>query len=368
MQNSSVGPILDKASIEVSSALVFEVLKRLNNSSVLSLSFFRWAEKQSGFKYTTDSYNLLVESLGKAKQFRLIWVTVFDMKEKGVLTKDTFSLIARRYARARKADGVIDTFVKMEKYGFEMELSDFNRLMYVLIKANQVTKAQEVFDQMRNRRIVPNTKSYTILLEGWRHEKNLLKLDEGYREMKVEGFEPDAWNEKRLQEAVRFFELSKASGFPPEAPTYNALVGDFCSSGRFHDVDRILDEMRKCGEMSSDEVCEPTLSTYEVVMRMFCNEERVDMAIKIWDEMKEKGVLPGMHMFSMLINSLCHEDKVDEACKYFQEMLNLGIRPREASFRILKRSLLYKGRKDTVVHLDRQIEKLRKGRTSSMRQ
>ncbi|KAJ4829358.1 hypothetical protein Tsubulata_024238 [Turnera subulata] len=80
--NYSPEPPVVEASIEVSSALVFEVLTRLSNSSVLAPSFFRWGEKQTGFEYATDSYNLLVESLGKAKQFRLIWVTVHEMKEK----------------------------------------------------------------------------------------------------------------------------------------------------------------------------------------------------------------------------------------------------------------------------------------------
>ncbi|KAF9600149.1 hypothetical protein IFM89_004760 [Coptis chinensis] len=36
--------------------------------------------------------------------------------------------------------------------------------------------------------------------------------------------------EKRLNEAIDFFEQSKISGFVPELPTYNALVGVYCWS------------------------------------------------------------------------------------------------------------------------------------------
>ena len=65
--------------------------------------------------------------------------------------------------------------------------------------------------------------------------------------------------------------------------------------------------------MNSEEGCEPTVSTYEIIVRMFCKMDKVDRAIKIWDQMKAKGILPGMHMFSIVISSLCHENKLDTA-------------------------------------------------------
>ena len=84
------------------------------------------------------------------------------------------------------------------------------------------------------------------------------------------------------------------------------------------------------------------------------------MAIRVWDQMKAKGVLPGMHMFSTLINSLCRENKLDDACKYFQEMLDKGIRPPAPMFSNLKQALIDDGRKDTALILAQKIDKLRK--------
>ena len=84
------------------------------------------------------------------------------------------------------------------------------------------------------------------------------------------------------------------------------------------------------------------------------------MAVQVWAQMKGKGVLPGMHMFSDLINSLCHEYKLGHACKYFQEMLDAGIRPPAKMFSNLKQALLDQGKKDTALYLSRKIDKLRK--------
>ncbi|KAJ6324369.1 hypothetical protein OIU76_011634 [Salix suchowensis] len=302
--------------MEVSPSLVLEALKKLSNAGALALSFFRWAEKRKGFQYNTESYHALIESLGKIKQFNVIWNFVTDMKQKGLLNKETFALISRRYARARKVKEAVEAFMKMEKFGFKIESSDINRLLDTLCKSRQ------------------------------------------------------------------------ASGFVPEGPTYNAVVGAYCWSERMHDVQRTIDEMRKGGvgpsartydiilhhliragktkiaysvfQKMSCEGCEPSVSTYEIIVRMFCNEDRVDMAIKVWDQMKTRGILPIMHMFSTLINTLCHEGKLDEACLYFQEMLDVGIRPPAQLFSNLKQNLLDQGKKDTVVSFERKLDKLRK--------
>ncbi|XP_039812261.1 pentatricopeptide repeat-containing protein At5g15010, mitochondrial-like [Panicum virgatum] len=67
---------LDALRVTVSPELVAEVLKNLSNAGMLALAFFRWAEKQEGFRYTAESFHNLIEALGKIKQFRLVWSLV----------------------------------------------------------------------------------------------------------------------------------------------------------------------------------------------------------------------------------------------------------------------------------------------------
>lgn len=192
-----------------------------------------------------------------------------------------------------------------------------------------------------------------------------------------------------MDEALEFFEVSKASGFVPEAPTYNAVVGAYCWSLRMDDAYRMVGEMKKCGigpnsrtfdiilhhlikgrrveeacsvfqRMSGQFGCEASVTTYEIMVRMLCNEERLDMAVAVWDEMKGKGILPGMHLFSTLVCALCHESKLDEACKYFQEMLDVGIRPPAKMFSTLKEALVDARMEHIAMHFAMKIDKLRK--------
>ncbi|XP_039040576.1 pentatricopeptide repeat-containing protein At1g71060, mitochondrial-like [Hibiscus syriacus] len=359
---SNADELLENASIEVSPSLVAEVLKRLSNAGVIALSFFTWAEKQKGFKYDTESYNALIEALGKIKQFKLLWSLVNDMKSRKLLNKDTFALISRRYARARKVEEAIAAFERMEEFGFKLEASDFNRLIDVLCKSRQVEKANKVFDKMKKRRFVPDIKSYTILLEGWGKEHNLLKLDEVYREMKGEGFEPDVvtygilisayckakkynaaielfhemavknckptphvyctlinglGSEKRLSEALEFFERFKSCGFTPDTPTYNSIVGAYCYSMRIDDAFRVIDEMRT-------NLVGPNSRTYDIILHHLIRAGRTKEAYSVFQKMSSE---PTVSTYEIIVRMFCNENKVNIAMQVWDQMKAKGVLP-----------------------------------------
>ncbi|KAJ8770286.1 hypothetical protein K2173_012756 [Erythroxylum novogranatense] len=357
--------LLDQASVEVSPTLVSQVLKRLSNAGVLALSFFKWAEKQQGFKYSTDSYDGLIESLAKIKQFNLIWTLVDDMKRKGLLTKTTFALISRRYARARKVKEAINAFEKMEVFGLKIESSDCNRLIDILCKSRQAEKAQEVFDRMKKK--------------GWGQERDISKLNEVFREMKDEGFEPDVvtygilvnayckarkyddakklfhemeasnckpnayifctlinglGSEKRLNDALEFFERSKASGFAMGVPTYNAVVSAYCWSNKMDDAYKMIEEMRKCG-------IGPNSRTYDIILHHLIKAGRTTEAYSAFQKMS-------------------HIEVVNQRLRVFSGDAGCGIRPPGLMFSNLKQALVDNGKKDTALLLAKKIYNLRR--------
>ncbi|KAL8137549.1 hypothetical protein V2J09_003550 [Rumex salicifolius] len=376
----SSNPVIETAlvnltiEIEVSPDLVLEVLKRLTNAGVLALAFFRWAEKQKGFKHTTDCYNALIDSLGKIKQFNLIWVLVESMKGKDLLTKDTFMLIIRRYARAKKGTEAVQAFKKMETFGLKPDLSDSNRFLDTLCKSRQVKKAQEVFDKMSQRGFSPDNKTYSILLQGWGQERDLSKLDEVYNQMKSEGFEPDTvaygilmnayckgqridiavemfhemqskncelspliyctlihgfGSAKRLGEALKLFEMSKASGVMTEAPTYNAVVGSYCWSLKFDDAYKTIDEMRAAD-------VGPNSRTYDIILHHLIKAQRLDEACEVFRRMRnEKGCQPILSTYEIMLRMFCNKGEMRKAVNLWNQMKSQGILPNMHMFSTL---------------------------------
>ncbi|KVH97593.1 pentatricopeptide repeat-containing protein At1g71060, mitochondrial [Cynara cardunculus var. scolymus] len=363
---SQLESLLNSTQIELSPSLVVEVLKKLSNAGVFALFFFRWAEKQSGFKHTSDTYDALIEALGKIKQFKVIWSLVNDMKIKGVLGKGTFALISRRYARAKKVKEALEAFEKMEKFGLKPELRDYNRFLDTLCKSRQVESAHQLFDKMKNRNFKPDTKSYTILLEGWGQELNLLKLDEVYREMKADGFEPDVvaygiiinayckskkydlainklnemrsknldptphiycslinglGSEKRLSESLMFFEASKSCGHPPETPTYNAIVGSYCWSMQINDAFRVIEEMRECR-------IGPNSRTFDIILHHLIKGRRTKEAYNVFRQMRDEfGCEPSVSTYEIMVRMFCNEGRFDMATSVWEEMKDHGVLP-----------------------------------------
>lgn len=384
--DSQVKASLDRAAVTVSPALVTEVLKRLSNAGALALSFFRWAEKQKGFQYNTQSYNALIEALGKIKQFTIAWALVGDMQRRGLLTKDTFALISRRYARARKAKDAVEAFERMEKFGLRYESADFNRLIDILCKSRSVAKAQEVFDSMKkSKRFQLDVKSYTMLLEGWGQERNLVRVMEVYREMKDEGFEPDVvtygiiihvyckerkyddavklfdemlergcqptshiyctlingmGTDKRLTEAIRFFERMKASGLAPDMPTYNALVAAYCWSEKIGDAYRVIEEIRNLG-------VGPNSRTYEIILHHLIRARKTKEAYALFQRMSSEGeAAPILSTYDIVVRMFCNEDRVDMALRVWEQMKAHGILPGMHMFSTLIVSLCDDNRLD----------------------
>ncbi|KAK9107023.1 hypothetical protein Syun_023034 [Stephania yunnanensis] len=370
LSNSSgfqgIDQFVDGSGLKVSSKLVEQVLKKLSNAGALALSFFRWAEKRPEFKPTSECYNALIDGLGKIKQFKLIWKLVSDMRSRGLVSRDTFGLIIRRYARARKVKEAVEAFESMERFGFKPELPDFNRLIDTLSKSRQVKKAHQVFDEMKNKRFVPDLKSYTILLEGWGQEQNIVMVKEIYREMRDDGFEPDVvtygiminafckskkfdeaialfremeatkceptqhvyctlinglGSENRLSEALEFFERSKSSGLVPEVPTYNAVVGSYCWAKRFDDAYRVVDEMRKTG-------FGPNSRTFDIILHHLIRARRTKQVYFIFQKMRsEFKCEPTISTYTIMVNMFCKEERVDMALKMWEQMKASGILP-----------------------------------------
>ncbi|KAM7529591.1 hypothetical protein LguiB_033001 [Lonicera macranthoides] len=65
------------------------MLKRFSKEGIPAFGFFKWAKLQTGFKHSPDSYNLMVDSLGKSRKFALMWEIVEEMHKLGRM-KDGF--------------------------------------------------------------------------------------------------------------------------------------------------------------------------------------------------------------------------------------------------------------------------------------
>ncbi|KAL2225964.1 UNVERIFIED_CONTAM: Pentatricopeptide repeat-containing protein, mitochondrial [Sesamum indicum] len=316
---------LDQSGIRVSEDVVEQVLAKFENAGMLAHRFFEWAGKQRNYVHSIRAYHIMIESLAKIRQYEIMWDLVNSMRTKGILNIETFCIIMRKYARAQKVNEAVYTFNIMKKYDVPPNLAAFNGLLSALCKSKNVGKAQEIFDAMNNQ-FCPDSKTYSILLEGWGRAPNLPKARAIFREM-------------------------VDSGCNPDIVTYGIMVDILCKAGRTHEAVDVINEMEFSG-------CQPTSFIYSVLIHTYGIENRIEDAIDTFLQMEQNGVEPDVAVYNALISAFCKVNKFQNAYKVVDDMDKKGVRPNSRTCNILINGLIGRGETDEAFKVFRRMTKV----------
>ncbi|KAJ0978834.1 hypothetical protein J5N97_014308 [Dioscorea zingiberensis] len=292
--HETVGLALDACSVKVSKSLVDKILRRFNNDWVPAFGFFKWVDSRPEYgKHSPGSYDMMVDILGKCKQFELMWQLVDGMMQCGRLVSlSTMTKVIRRLAGARRWDDAIETFHDLELFGVKKDCLAMNVLLDSLCKERNVNYARDVFLMLRSQ-IPPNASSFNILIHGWCKAG---KLDEAKQTIK---------------------EMSDF-GFTPCVISYTNMIEAYCIKKDFESVDAILAEMRCQG-------CLPNVVTYTIIMHSLGKANRIQEALQVCDKMGRDGCVPDTSFYNSLIFILSRAGRLADANHLYEEMCKDGI-------------------------------------------
>ncbi|XP_031476835.1 pentatricopeptide repeat-containing protein At3g22670, mitochondrial-like [Nymphaea colorata] len=294
---------LDGCGIDISKELVDRVLKRFSNDWKSALSFFRWVGSQRNYSHDADSYNAMVDILGKMKQFDEMWDLVEEMNQQsGFISLVTMSKIMRRYAGVRKWRRAVDAFNEMERFGLKKDTAAMNVLLDTLCKERRVERAREVFLELKSK-IQPDAHTFNILIHGW-------------------------CKAQRLDEAEWTMEEMGRHGFRPCVVSYTSIVEEYCRMKNFQKVDSLLDEMQAKG-------CPPNVVTYTIVMHALGKAKETDSALQIFERMKRNGCSPDTSFFNSLLYIMGRAGRQEDARRVLDEMINSGNSPNITTYNTL---------------------------------
>ncbi|CAA7013435.1 unnamed protein product [Microthlaspi erraticum] len=313
---------LDQSGLRVTQEVAEEVLNRFRNAGLLAYRFFQWSEKQRHYEHSVRAYHVMIESTAKIKQYKLMWDLINSMRKKKLLNVETFCIVMRKYARAQRVEEAVYAFNVMEKYDLPPNLVAFNGLLSALCKSKNVRKAEEIFEKMRDR-FVPDSKTYSILLEGWGKEPNLPKAREVFREMIDAGCDPDI-------------------------VTYSIMVDVLCKAGR---VDEALGIVRSM----DTRVCKPSTFIYSVLVHTYGSENRLEEAVDTFLEMERSGVRGDVAVFNSLIGAFCKANRMKNVYRVLREMKSKEVTPNSKSCNIILRHLIDCGERDEAFDVFRKM-------------
>ncbi|KAL3528922.1 hypothetical protein ACH5RR_008244 [Cinchona calisaya] len=387
-------PTTPQNSLDFNPTTVLETLSSYSNDWKRALEFFNWVEIQCGFRHTTETYNRIIDILGKFFEFDIAWNLIEKMRKScsfSFTNRTTFRILFKRYVSAHLVKEAISTFDRMEEFGLKDDVS-FSNLIDALCEYKHVIEAEELcFGKDKNcGEIKLDTKIYNIVLRGWfkigwwrkcrefweemdrrgvvkdLHSYSIYmdiqcksgkpwKAVKLFKEMKKKGIKLDVVAYNTVIRAIGISEGVDVSvkvylemielGFEPNVVTYNTILKLFCENGRYKEAYKFLNEMSKKG-------CEPSVKTYHC---FFGCLQKPGQILKLFDRMIETGVQPTMDTYVMLMRKFGRWGFLRPVLLVWKKMEELGVSPDEFAYNALIDTLVQKGMVDMARKYDEEM-------------
>ncbi|XP_074320920.1 pentatricopeptide repeat-containing protein At2g13420, mitochondrial-like [Silene latifolia] len=312
-----------------STILLHQTLLRLSHLSKIALAFFNYSlsTPHSSSAIDVTSFDILIDILGKVRQFDVAWQLIFSMPENQTLNlkprNSTFLILIRRLIAAGLTRQAIRAFDDMP--GFtecEGSVSDCVYVMDTLCKYGYVKIAMELFNKWRKTGFEFDVKGYTVLMSGW---------------CKI----------RRVDMAERLLREMEESGIEVNVVSYNVLLDGICRKSSLHPderfegvvraADKVFDEMRKRG-------IEPDVTSHSIVLHVCSRAHRPHLCLDRLETMKEKGICPSVVTYTSVVKCLSSCGMLEEAERILNEMVTSGVTPSAVTYNCFFKEL--RGRKD----------------------
>ncbi|KAJ7971346.1 Pentatricopeptide repeat [Quillaja saponaria] len=386
MEWSLMQGILEKGTVHFTPELVVEILHSCNMHGNAMLQFFSWVGKQTGYRHTTETYNMAIKIAGSAKDFKHMRNLFYEMRRKGYsITSDTWTIMILLYGRTGLTEMALNTFEEMKTSGYNPIGSTYKYLIVSLCgrKGRKVDEAAKIFHEMVRAGYIPDKDlletylgcmcevgklsdarrctdslhklGYTIplsqslyiraLCRAGRLEEALALVDEiGTERSTLDQFICGSLvhgllRKGQLEEALAKMDSMKKAGITLTVHVYTSLMVHYFKEKQIERVVETFQEMQQEG-------CEPTIVTYSALIRGYMNMGRIVDAWNIFYRMKLKGPFPDFKTYSMFITCLCKVGRSEEALHLIPEMMDCGIVPSNINFRTVFYGLNREGKQN----------------------
>lgn len=285
--------------------------------------------KRYKFKAGVDTFNCLLDNLGRARLGKEAQALFDKLKEKFSPDLRTYTVLVNGWCRVKNLMEAGRVWNEMIDKGFQPDVVAYNTMLEGLLKGKRRSDAIKLIEVMKAKGPSPNVRSYTILIRDFCKQAKMKEAVEYFDEMLDSGYPPDVatytclitgfGNQKKMDKVYGLLKEMKEKGCPPDGHTYNALIKLTTTRQMPDDAVRIYKKMIHSG-------IQPTIHTYNMMMKSFFQTRNYEMGCAVWDEMGRKGCCPDDNSYIVFIGGLIRHGRSEEACKYLEEMIEKGMK------------------------------------------
>ncbi|KAI4378890.1 hypothetical protein MLD38_016312 [Melastoma candidum] len=357
---------MQEAGISIGSPSRVQKLIASQSDPLLAKEILDFASRQPNFRPTNASYRIVIRKLAASEHFSLIDNMLLRLKSEGYSApRSLFSTLIKAYAGAGFPDKVLDTFYVMLKFDYKPLPKHLNGILEALISRREyIRPAFDLFKDAHKHGVLPNTKSYNLLMDAFCSNGNLSVAYSLFNYMFKRDVVPNVESYRILMQglcrrsqvgtAVNLLEDMLNKGYVPDRLSYTTLLNALCRKKKLKEAYKLLCRMKVKG-------CNPDIIHYNTVILGFCREGRADDACKVIEDMPSNGCLPDLVSYRTLVGGLCDLGLLDKADRYLVEMLSKGLSPHPSVSHGLVKGLCKVGKIDRACELLEQL--LRHGET-----
>ncbi|CAK8541114.1 unnamed protein product [Lathyrus sativus] len=310
--------------IPPSQNLVNRLLCRYKDDWKSALGIFKWASSHAHFKHSQESYDMMIDILGRTKVMGKMREILEEMRQESLVTLNTIAKVMRRFVGAKQWKDAVRIFDDLQFLGLEKNTESMNVLLDTLCKEKFVEQAREIYLELK-RHIAPNAHTFNILIHGW---------------CKI----------RRVEEALWTIQEMKGYGCRPCVISYSTIIQCYCQDQNFDRVYELLDEMQA-------QNCSPNVVTYTTIMCAMAKAEKIDEALQVVDRMSSTGCRPDTLFYNSFIYTLGRGGRIDDAMHVFKVVMpKAGVTPNTSTYNSLISMFCYYAQEDRAFGILKEME------------
>ncbi|KAJ1382731.1 Tetratricopeptide-like helical domain superfamily [Sesbania bispinosa] len=342
----------------------------------------------------------------------------------------SYNVLINGFCKQGRLDEAVSFLQLIERDGYDLQLNGYSSLIDGLFRARRYNEAHLVYTRMIKEGIMPDVVLYTIMIRGLTKEGRVGEAVNMLDEMTQSGLIPDAYcynavisdfcdiglldrarslhleisehdgfhntcthtiiirdmcKRGMVREAQEIFNQMENLGCFPSVVTFNALINGLCKAGKLQEAnllfykmeigrspslffrlsqgsDRVFDSVSLQKKM--EQMCEagqilnaykfltqladrgvvPDIMTYNILINGFCKAGNISGAFKLFKDLQLKGLSPDSVTYGTLIDGLYRVDREEDAFKIHEHMLKHGCKPSFSVYRVLMTWLCRNGK------------------------
>ncbi|KAJ4841968.1 hypothetical protein Tsubulata_020126 [Turnera subulata] len=316
----------------------------------------------AGKKFGTEEFNVLLRAFCTQREMKEARSVFQKMHHRFDPDVKTMNILLLGFKESGDVTAMELFYHEMVRRGFSPNTYSYSIRIDAYCKKGHFGDALRLFEEMEMlHNCLPTLQIITTLIHGAGVARNKVKARQLFDEIPERKLSPDtgAYNAlisslvrcRDVQSAMRVMDEMEEKGVDHDSVTYHTIFSGLIKSGSFEGVCELYRRM-----IARNFV--PKTRTTVMLMKLFCMNTQVDLGLDLWDYLVEKGYCPHAHALDLLVTALCSRGRLQEAFRCCKEFLERGMHIHEALFRMMERSLQQSDETDKLRELNQIREKL----------